>query len=211
MFVGTPNGGVITILDDDTPELRISTDTAITEDDNVNAIFVITAKVSPNKPIDVQYEIAESQNFIDVEGPGKTARLDFSNGVKTATIPIQIINDNTIENDGTVIATLTADTVGSIDYLVAGTPFNSATVTVYDDDSPPTISIDARNGEVFEQNGTTAGIARFNLSATGLTQTTTLSVNATAAEVDGDYLPAYESNKLFSRIQRRGWRQYLSW
>ena len=187
---GTPNDGVITILDDDTPELRISTDVAITEDDNVNAIFVITAKVSPNKPIDVQYEIAESQNFIDVEGPNKSARLDFSEDVVTRTISIPIINDGSIENNGTIIATLSADTVKQVDYLVGESPFNSATVTVYDDDSPPTISIDAGNGEVFERNGTTAGIATFNLSATGFTQTTTLSIDATAAEVDGDYLPA---------------------
>ena len=188
--LGSTTRGVITILDDDAPELRISTDAAITENDNVNAIFVITAKVSPNEPIDVQYDVAESQNFINVEGPGKTARLDFSNGVKTATIPIQIINDNTIENDGTVIATLNADSIGTIDYLVASSPNHMATVTVYDDDSPPTISIDERNGEVFERVGTNAGIATFNLTATGFTQTTTLSVNATAAEVDGDYLPA---------------------
>ena len=158
---GTPNDGVITILDDDTPELRISTDVAITEDDNVNAIFVITAKVSPNKPIDVQYEIAESQNFIDVEGPNKSARLDFSEDVVTRTISIPIINDGTIENNGTIIATLSADTVKQVDYLVGDSPFNSATVTVYDDDSPPTISIDERNGEVFERVGTNAGIATF--------------------------------------------------
>ena len=80
--------------------------------------------------------------------------------------------------------TLTADNADPITYTVASSPDNSAIVNVFDDDSLPTISIAADSGEVAES----AGTAQFMITATGLTATTTLSVNATPAEDGSDFL-----------------------
>ena len=50
-----------------------------------------------------------------------------------------------------------------------------AEITIYDDDSPPTIMIAADSGDVAES----AGNANFKLTATGLTANATLMINAT--------------------------------
>ena len=68
--------------------------------------------------------------------------------------------------------------------MVASSPDNSATVTVIDDESIPIISIMADSGGF----GESANQAPFKLTATGLTSTTTLMINATPAENGHDFL-----------------------
>ena len=176
--------GTITIWDDDTPELKVTAGNAVTETDNVSASFTISAEVSPNDMVSVRYNLAESQDFIAIEGTEKSETLDFSNGATEATLAIPIINDDTAEDNGTITVTLIADNASPIKYQVAPAPNNSAQLNVYDDDSPPTIMITADSGNVVEGDGT----ARFMLSATGLLTTTEIEVYATPAEVDGNYL-----------------------
>ena len=60
----------------------------------------------------------------------------------------------------------------------------AAMVNVSDDDSLPLIAIKADNGDLAEN----AGPASFMLTATGLSASTTLSVNATPAEDGHDFL-----------------------
>ena len=100
------------------------------------------------------------------------------------TLPIEIVNDDTYEDNGTITVTLTADTADSIKYTVAPSPNNSATMNVYDDESLPTIMMSINNGEVAESDR----MARFELTATNLSQTTTLMVNATPNEDGSDFL-----------------------
>ena len=70
-------------------------------------------------------------------------------------------------------------------YIVAASPNNVGTVSIEDDDSLPVVSIVADNGIVTEISGQ----ARFELSATGLSSDTTLTIHATASGVNGaDYL-----------------------
>ena len=148
------------------------------------ATFIVSAKISPNEPVNVRYNLAESEDFIDDEGNYKTTALDFSNGVKEAMLSVNIVNDTELENDGTITLTLIADSASSIAYSVASAPDHEAQVTVYDDDSPPKVWIAADSGGFAE--GPTE--APFNLSATGLTGTTLIYINATPTEQGSDFL-----------------------
>ena len=58
--------------------------------------------------VTVQYELAESGNFIaDAdEGTGLGETLDFSGGVKEVTWTIDITSDTSPEDDGTVTLTI---------------------------------------------------------------------------------------------------------
>ena len=132
----------------------------------------------------LRYESAESSDFLDNEGADKTKQLNFTNGATEATLSIDIDPDDIAEDNGTISVTLSPDNMASIKYTVAPAPNDSATITIYDDDSPPTISMTAENGEIAEN----AGPAQFMLSATGLSATTTLLINATPTEVAGDFL-----------------------
>ena len=181
---GPTTEGVVTIFDDDAPELRISAGTPQTEAAGVFANFVISAKVSPNKSIDVRYDLGDTSNFIDNEGTDKTASLNFSNLATEVTLPIAIVNDNTAEDNGSVYVTLTADNADTINYTTAFSPNNAAEVFIYDDDSPPTITINADAGNVLESQGSVP----FELSATGLTATTTLTISATPSESGSSFL-----------------------
>ena len=183
---GTVTEGEIKILDDDVPELTITGQNSVTEDDNETVDYLISAVFSPNSNITVRYNLSESSDFIasTEEGTGKTETLDFRNGVKEAVLSIPVSNDNDNEITGTVSVTLTADNLNPITYSVAASPDNSADVTVYDDDSDPIVSIAALSGETMESDDP----AKFKVFATGLTSTTTIMINATPAEDGSDFL-----------------------
>ena len=183
-LLGSSVEGTITVLDDDAPELKVRTGGPIVEGLNVTADFIISAEISPNKMITLRYDLVESHNFISIEGTGKTEQLDFRNGAKEATLSVNIANDNAREDNGTISVTLLADNADPITYTVAASPNNSAVKTVIDDDSLPTISIMSDSGSVSEG----VGIARFKFEAFGLTETTTVVINATPVENGSDFL-----------------------
>ena len=96
------------------------------------------------------------------------------------------MSDTTIEDDAVISVSLLADTPnqdGTIDYTILPSR-GPVEVQVYDDDSLPRVSIVADSGNAPESNGT----ALFKLTATGLSAEATLQINATPAEVSGDYL-----------------------
>ena len=74
--------------------------------------------------VTVQYELAESGNFITDadEGTGLNESLDFSGGIKEVTWTIDITSDTSPEDDGTITLTLTPDTASEIKYTVAHLP-----------------------------------------------------------------------------------------
>ena len=173
----------VNVIDDDAPILKIAAGDPVIEAENATANFVISAATSPNVQITVRYDLAESHDFITNEGTDKTADLDFTNNVSDVTLPIAITDDDDIETNGTITVTLKEDTA-PISYKVAPSPSNSAVLNVYDDESLPTIWIASDNGDVAESTES----AQFNLSATGLSGTSTLTINATPAEDGSDFL-----------------------
>ena len=134
----------ITIEDDDVPELEISNGTQITEGDNVNAEFTITADIMPANDLTVHY-LPVSEGFLSPEisnKPQMTSQpLTFTeapnDGPITTTLSIPIVSDEIAEANGTIAVTLqppppSPSTPAS--YSVDATNY-TATLNVLDDDS----------------------------------------------------------------------------
>ena len=184
--LGSVTEGKITIWDDDAPELSISAvESAITEGENISAEFLISAKASANKMVTIRFGLGKRGNFFEDAETTKTMMLDFSNGAKTATLRIPIVDNDNIEANGEIRAAFINDNSNPWTYYIAPSPDNIATIAIVDDDSLPEISIVAVNGEVAEN----AGSAKFMVSATRLFGSTpSLMINATPTEDGGDFL-----------------------
>ena len=156
--VNTEN--IITVFDDDAPELRVSAvNSTITEADNVTANFLISAKFSPHRELEVRYNLSESQDFISLDGNGQ-ALLDLTNGKTEARISIPIDNDS--EADGTLTLTLRTDNSNPITYTPAISPNNAATVNIEAEEALPLITITGPTIPIIES----AGMVNFVISAT---------------------------------------------
>ena len=150
----------ITVFDDDAPELRVSAvNSTITEADNVTANFLISAKFSPHRELDVRYNLTESQDFINLDGNGQ-ALLDFTTGKTEARISIPIANDS--DADGTLTLTLRTDDSNPITYTPALAPNNAATVNIEAEEALPLINISGPTTPIIES----AGMVNFVISAT---------------------------------------------
>ena len=161
--LGETTEGVITILDDDAPELSITAGSSVTEGESDFVEFTIFTKVSPNKPVTIYYDLAESGDVINDEistGRGKTAELDFTNGSTEATLPIAIVDDDTDEVNSTITVTLIED-IAPISYTVHPSPNDSGDIEVIDDDDTPQIIISTSTPTIEE-----GASAIFELTAT---------------------------------------------
>ena len=180
--------GVITIIDDDAPILSIADGTAVTEAAGLMAMIPITASFASDM-ITIYYTPTQSGDFLGgslVASETTSSTVDFSNGT-SATLAVPIANDGATEPNGSITITLVddqnTDSNGDLDitYTIDPSADNTGTVAITDDDSLPAISIMADNGEIIED----AGPALFELTATGLTADTMLSINATPSGVSG--------------------------
>ena len=181
------NSAEATIWDDDAPELIIEGLHAITEAPNQTADFKVTARVSPDKRLELFYTVSQPSsgngNFVETIGPDQ-AMLDFRNNSSSDTLSIPIVSDLFIEDDGVIRVVLTSDSADPITYTVADSPADVAEVTVIDDDSLPYISITAPNSPVLESEGRIT----FTISSP-VDLGTSASIYYLPAEVlDGDFL-----------------------
>ena len=156
--IDTADSNTVTakIWDDDAPELRISAGATVIEDTDQNAIFTITANISPNRAITLYYSTSQpetgSGNFLANEGPASQS-LDFTNEKTSDTLMISLARDDIAELDGTITVTLTPDQADPITYTLTNSPQNSASVRVIDDDSIPILSILPPSNPTPESNG----------------------------------------------------------
>ena len=150
------NTAEATIWDDDAPELLIEGLHAVTEGPDRTIDFEVTTRVSPNKMLDIHYNVAQpgsgTGNFVATIGPDY-ASLDFRNGSNSDTLSIPIISDLIVEDDGIVKVTLAVDPADPITYTITDSSDNVAEVMVIDDDSLPYITISALNNPVLESDG----------------------------------------------------------
>ena len=155
--LGSETEGVITIWDDDAPELEINGGESVTEAVNAVATFTVSAEVSPNKPVTIFYTVSEDvigdAGFLLTATEGNKSReLDFRSGKTEVEFTIPLTSDSVSEPNGVVSVALTADqNTPSITYTV-GTPA-TATVSVVDDDTLPVISLLSDSGWVAESTG----------------------------------------------------------
>ena len=147
--LGTTTTAKIKILDDDAPELSIKGGAPVFESNLARAEFIISTKVQPSGPIDVDYT-PESSNYLlsTISGKKQTEKMVrfIGNGPYIATLFVEVDNDFTAEAKGEITVSLNQRNP-IVGYTVASTPNNLASVEVFDDDqnSLPTISISATN------------------------------------------------------------------
>ena len=157
---------MVTILDDDAPELKIFAGSAVVEGDGNTADFTITSQVpipTANNPLTLNY-IVSGGDFIE-SGIGGTKLLPYTFSTQspyTTTISIPIAVDTQAEPDGEIVIILEEESTPGTTYFVATTPDNTATVGVTDDDSAPLVTITAPSDPVPESTG----MVEFGITAT---------------------------------------------
>ena len=168
--VGMSNfSATATIWDNDAPELILSTTTPeVTEAVNAEAVFTVTARVSPSNSFAVHYNVRVSSiqnagNFIAVGELGDTfATLDLTGG-KTDTITVPISEDDMAENDSSVSVRLLDETPEIRNYTVSSVASErEVEIRLIDDESLPEFSITVPTIPVPEN----AGLVPFTLTTT---------------------------------------------
>ena len=122
----TMSSASVTVQDNDVPSLSIAAGEAVTEGDT--ATFTITADQAPAADLAVTVSVTQGADDDYLPDTLPTA-VTIAAGATAATLSVMLPDDETVEPDGTVTATIAA----SSDYDVT---VASASVTVQDDDAP---------------------------------------------------------------------------
>jgi C1A family cysteine protease len=170
--VGSPNSATVTITSDDVAALPTVTITAndptASEAGTTTGQFTITRTGATTSALTVNYAVSGTATpGSDYSSIGTSVTIPA--GSASATKTVTPINDTTVENDETVVVTLSSNAAYTV-----GSP-NSATVTITSDDvaALPTVTITA-NDPTATEAGTTTG--QFTITRTGAT-TSALTVN----------------------------------
>ena len=192
--VSTPNASLsntveIFVRDAPTPVLSISAGDPAKEGDDSHANFTITSSSSPpNNTLIIKY-LPVSEGFLPTTTTGvrqTSSALTFSTSSPyTATLPVQINDDDIAEINGSIKVTIEEkDTPTTSDYLVGVGAVATATIIIIDDDSAiPELSISGPTDPVFEN----AGSITLTITAS-LNPGRTLIVDYTPSDEIGDFL-----------------------
>ena len=135
----------VIVYDNDMPVLSIAGGAAVAEGSGAKATFTITSVVDVTERLRVLYRPDDGiGNFLigDTAGNNQIAFLDF-NGGKTATLTLDIADDEVAEEAGMVTVTLLADDASPINYSVVASGSTGA-VAVSDNDTlatPPVVTL----------------------------------------------------------------------
>lgn len=167
--LGAKNVHTLTILDDDFPIVSVTaSDNSATENTDPGQ-FTITRMGATTNALTVNFSTSgTATSGTDYTALGTSVIIPA--GESSVLVPVNSINDATLETTETIILTLSANAAYSI-----GTP-NAATVSLLDDDSP-VVNITVTDGTATE-TGTTPGI--LTVSRVGST-TNALTVNFTTS------------------------------
>ncbi|MDE2988884.1 MAG: hypothetical protein OXT70_12655, partial [Chloroflexota bacterium] len=127
---GTASQAVANVADNDImiPELSVTAaDTGIGEGED--AIFAVSANPAPSADIAVTVTVSATGYFGAATGP---QTVTIGGGQTSATLRIETINDNAIESDGSITATIEPDS----NHTVSSSK-GTASVTVWDEDGIP--------------------------------------------------------------------------
>ncbi len=170
-LLGSTNPATLTIGDDDTPTLDFSASAYTVNEGAGQAVITVTLNKTPGLTVSVNYQ---TQNGTAVGGVDYTSRngiLTFSPGVTVQTFTVPINDDLLDEVDETLTLSL-QNVVNALNI------HNQATLTLVDNDLPPTVNLSAAGYQVNENTGTAT--ITITLSAAS-----SLPVTVTYRTVDG--------------------------
>jgi hypothetical protein len=150
---------IATAISQDTGDFRMASATASVNENAGSVTLTVERTGGSYGAASVAYATAGGTAGSGVDFSAQSGVVQFANGQTSRTISIPIINDSSDEPDESFTVTLSNPAGGP---QVIGNP--AATVTILDEDDPPTISIDSRfikEGNV----GTTPMVFTVSLSA----------------------------------------------
>ena len=151
--VGTPGSVSVPVYDNDAPP-TVSIQPYFASTEALPARFIVSRAGSAALALTVELAVTETGDMIDPAHEGSTSVV-IPAGTISVTLEVPTTDDDADEGDSTVTATINS----GAGYAV-GSP-NAASVTVYDNDDPPTVTI-RRTFGVHE-----GGFVRFIISRTG--------------------------------------------
>ncbi|MGB3464288.1 MAG: cadherin domain-containing protein, partial [Cyclobacteriaceae bacterium] len=176
--IGGTDEATVTITDDDVAELSIAATTQASEDATDGLLTITT---------DNQFSNAVTVNL--TIGGTATEGTDYANigtsvifpaNQSTVTIPVEVIADNIVEADETVIVTMTG--TDNTDVTISAT--DNATITITDDDNA-TVTLSTASGR--EDDGNITVTATLDNGVQGGFSVEVSSNDGTATPADNDY------------------------
>jgi uncharacterized repeat protein (TIGR01451 family) len=146
------------------------------------AAITVTLNTASGLPVTVTYATSDGTATAGPSGDYTAASgaLTFPPGATSRVFTVTIINDTLYENNETVLLTLSNPTNATI------TGTNPATLTIVDDDPPPTVRFEYASYSVVECN-CPATINVVLSAASGLTVTVSYATSDGSAVAPGDY------------------------
>ena len=183
----TTNGSetaIVSILDDDAPELSISSLGQYTEGTDHSANFQISATIRPMSPLTIFYTPV-SANFLSDSISGSKQQtitpLEFSTTAPlTAILNVEIDETIVTEATGQIAVTLEEESTAATTYTVASSPQNAATVPVTIVEFLPLLTIKGPTAAINESDGEVDFTVTTTSHITG-----SLTVRYTPSEVAG--------------------------
>jgi uncharacterized repeat protein (TIGR01451 family)/uncharacterized repeat protein (TIGR02543 family) len=170
--------------DDDPPAISID-DVAVSEGDSgtTNATFTVSLSAESGKAISVDYTTADGTATTgDDYTAVSTTTLNFTAGITTRTVTIQVAGDELDEDNETFTVDLSSPTNATI-------ADGQGEGAINDDDDPPTVDFDSGSYTVNEDVGV-ATITVTLSTLSGKTVTVDYATSNGTATADSDYTPA---------------------
>jgi hypothetical protein len=183
--LGTPGSAILTIVDNDGPATVQFEPTTVQVDEDVasgTATLTVTLNIASGFTIQVDYNATAGGTATlgsDYTLVGGT--LTFDPGDTSKTFDVFITNDSLDEPDETVLLELTNPISATL-----GTPDEIATLTILDDDPPPSVQFSSNTYSVNEADGTATITATLS-AASGKSITVDYSINAGTATSGSDF------------------------
>ena len=181
IITGT-NPATLTILDDDNPPTVDFTSplTSVSES-GISVTIGVTLSAPSGLTVTVNYSTSNGTAVAGLDYVTATGTLTFTPGIMSQVFSVQVISDTLYEADETVVLML----LGAVDANATGSN-NPATLTILDDDSPPSVQFSGAPYAAMESAGT-APVTVTLSAASGLTVTVAYTASDGTAVSPGDY------------------------
>ncbi|HEX4490235.1 MAG TPA: Calx-beta domain-containing protein [Acidimicrobiia bacterium] len=152
--------GTATIFDDDSPPVVSIADPSVLEGDtgSVNAHFVVSLTVPSRQTVTVAYTTADGSATAPDDYTAGSGTITFTPGQTEASVDVPVVGDTLVESDETFTVILS-------DPIHASLGTASATGTILDDDSRPTVSVGDSPRVSEGDSGTTDAVFPVSLDA----------------------------------------------
>ncbi|CAN5754779.1 hypothetical protein BH10CHL1_BH10CHL1_39550 [soil metagenome] len=182
--LGTPAAAVLTIIDDDiSPSVQFSNATYSVNENGGTATVTVTLSTPSGLAATVNYATSGGTATVGNDYQASSGALTFSPGQTIKTFVVPIVEDLLDENDETINLTLSAPGNATLGATIA------ATLTIIDNDNPPTVDFSNVTYSVNE-NGGTATVTALLSAASGLPVTVNYATSNGTAIAGSDYQAA---------------------